>query len=793
MVRVPTTAICALALTSAFAAGASELLPQPDAIEPNVRFWTRIYSEVDGQAGLIHDSVHLDVVYEAIRLPKGLSTRGQERHIERIKKRYRAILRELGAGKRTGLSAEQKRVLNRWPEGTTNATLRTAARNVRFQLGQADKFREGLIRSGIWRDYIDRVVVERGIPVELGALPHVESSYNPRAYSRVGAAGLWQFTRSTGRRYLRVDHVVDERLDPMRATVAASRLLEDNYRTLQSWPLAITAYNHGSSGMRRAVRKLGTQDIGAIVRRYRSRTFGFASRNFYASFLAAVEVDRHAERYFGPLSLEEPVEYATVVLDHYYPANAIERALGIDRETLRQHNLSLRPAVWNGSKYLPRGLELNLPIDRVTGDLEVALQSIPLDDRFAKQHRDRYYKVRRGDTLSKIAGRYGVRESQLVALNNLRSRHRIRAGQVLILPDSAGGGRRSTAREAPPPDGVYRVRRGDTIGIIAKRFGTSESKLVAENNLRNRHQIAVGQRLRLPGAPPLVVAAATPSSPVAQIGEPVSEPAALRVDAAEPRAETTMWVAVEAPDETISDSPSPTGAQPGDDAPTPRPAPAAEPPLETIEEAFAPVVELGGNGEALHANATPTPKILMSLPPPALDADGSGDGNSDGAGHAASAPAVVTAGFDPHSPDPSDYAVTPDQWITVQAEETLGHYAEWLEVHTRRLRKLNGMSVGTPLAIGHRARLDFSRVSPETFERRRLEYHQTLQAEFFASFVVSGTETHVLQNGDSIWILARDKFEVPVWLLRQYNPDLDFAALQAGATIVIPLIEPHPS
>jgi membrane-bound lytic murein transglycosylase D len=789
MVRAPATVICALALTSAVAAGASELLPKPDAIEPNVRFWTRIYSEVDGQSGLIHDSVHLDVVYEVVRLPKGLSTRSQDRHIERIKKRYRAILRKLGAGKRTGLSAEQKRVLDRWPEGTTNATFRRAANNVRFQLGQADKFREGLIRSGAWRDYIDRVMVERGIPVELGALPHVESSYNPRAYSRVGAAGLWQFTRSTGRRYLRVDHVVDERLDPARATLAAARLLEDNYRTLHSWPLAITAYNHGSSGMRRAVRKLGTQDIGAIVQRYRSRTFGFASRNFYASFLAAVEVDRDAEFYFGPLSLDEPVEYATVVLDHYYPANAIERALGIDRETLRQHNLSLRPAVWNGSKYLPRGLQLNVPSERVTGELELALQEIPLDERFAKQHRDRYYKVRRGDTLSKIAGRYGVRESQLVALNNLRSRHRIRAGQVLILPDSAGGSRTTVAREAAPPDGIYRVRRGDTIGIIARRFGTSEAELVAENNLRNRPRIAVGQRLRLPGAAPLVVAAATPSTPAAQVGDLAGESAALRVDAAEPRAETTMWVAVEAPEKAIARSPSTSGEQPASDAPTPRPAPAVAPPPETIEEAFAPIAVTGENGEAGDADAAPTRIIVMPPPPSALD----GNGNGDGAGSDAVAPAVATAGFDPHSPDPSDYAVTPDHWITVQAEETLGHYAEWLEVRTSRLRQLNRMSVNTPLATGHRARLDFSRVSPETFEQRRLEYHQTLQAEFFASFVVSGTETHVLQNGETIWLLAREKFEVPIWLLRQYNPDLDFGALQAGATMIVPLIEPNPS
>lgn len=142
------------------------------------------------------------------------------------------------------------------------------------------------------------------------------------------------------------------------------------------------------------------------------------------------------------------------------------------------------------------------------------------------------------------------------------------------------------------------------------------------------------------------------------------------------------------------------------------------------------------------------------------------------------------------APDPSDYAVAPTDRITVQAEETLGHYAEWLEVRTSRLRALNGMSMATPVVIGHQARLDFSRVSRETFERRRLEYHQTLQAEFYAAWVVAGTETHVLENGDTIWHLARQKFEVPIWLLHLHNPDLDLDNLTPGTVMVVPIIEP---
>jgi membrane-bound lytic murein transglycosylase D len=691
-----------------------EALPLPESLEPNVAFWTRIYSQEDTGGGLIHDSSHLGVVYEAIQLPRGVSSRARERHVTAVKKGYRAILTKLATGRRTGLSAKEKRVLALWPEGVANATLRKARRDVRFQLGQADKFRDGLVRSGAWRRYIQQVLEERGLPLELVALPHVESSYNPRAYSRVGAAGMWQFTRSTGRRYLRVDHVVDERLDPYRATVAAARLLGENHKSLGTWPLALTSYNHGASGMRRAVRKLGTHDIGVIVKQYRSRTFGFASRNFYASFLAAVEVDRNARRYFGKLALDEPEEFETFALDHYYPAGSLERALGIDRASLQAYNPALRPAVWQGSKYMPRGYELRLPRASLPEPAEMLLARIPDAERFSRQHRDRYYKVRRGDSLSKIASRYGVRESELMALNNLRSRHRIRAGQVLILPDRAGGRTTVVAREERPSDGVYRVRRGDNLTIIARRFGTTESELASLNRLRNRNHLVVGQRLRLTPAPEPVVVAAVQRS--------------------------------EAP------KPAPAGVQPP------------------------PVVE-NSNGNGAHATP-PEPVVVAAVASQETP-------TSQPAPPAAEAAVQATL----PTPDPSNYAVSANDRVVVQAEETLGHYADWLEIPTGRLRHLNRMRSSTPLVIGRRIRLDFGRVPLEIFEQRRLEYHQELQAEFFAAFIVSGTESYTLHEGDSLWQLANHKFELPIWLLRQYNPDLNFGALEPGASLTVPTVE----
>jgi membrane-bound lytic murein transglycosylase D len=85
-------------------------------------------------------------------------------------------------------------------------------------------------------------------------------------------------------------------------------------------------------------------------------------------------------------------------------------------------------------------------------------------------------------------------------------------------------------------------------------------------------------------------------------------------------------------------------------------------------------------------------------------------------------------------------------------------------------------------------RLDFTRVTPEEFERRRLEYHRTLQDEFFSAFEVTGTEQHVLKRGETLWYLAERRFQIPIWLLRQYNPELDFGALPVGVQMVVPVV-----
>ncbi|RMF99009.1 MAG: LysM peptidoglycan-binding domain-containing protein [Gammaproteobacteria bacterium] len=689
--------LCCLGALPAVAA-----LPRPSGLEPEIAFWLRIFTEVDSAHALVHDDRHLAVVYEELSLPAQASAAQRRRLADRARQRYRKILLALAAGKRKGLSHAERRVLSLWPEGVSNAELRRAARRIRFQQGLADRFRDGLVRSGRWRPYIEQALAREGVPLEVAALPHVESSFNPDARSHVGAAGLWQFTRSTGRRFMQVDHVVDARRDPFLSSDAAAQLLSYNYSILQSWPLAITAYNHGVAGMRRAVRRVGSDDIEAIVHRYDGRAFGFASRNFYVALLAAVEAEQRAAEFFGPLEPEPPQARIVVRMPDYVPAAAVAEAFGLPLRQLQRMNPALLEPVWQGSKYIPRGFPLRLPAEPLADSPQRLLASLPQSRRFDEQTPDLYHRVRRGESLSVIARRYHTSVSELVALNGLRSRHRIRAGQVLRLPYAGA----PAARPAIDPNApVYVVRAGDTLGGIAARAGLATGELAALNGISDRDRIYPGQRLQLRAAM-AAVAKARPAVAVAV--EDVAAPPA-----------------------------GPAG--PVDSAPAAPVGPVADVDAAAVAAALSqPPDEAGGE--------------LLA--------------------------------------DPSDYLVAGDGTIEIQAAETLGHYADWLELRTQRLRDLNGYAFRRPVVIGQRLKLDFSRVDPETFVARRIAYHRQLQEAYFTRYRVTETTVHRLRRGESVWELTRRRYRVPVWLLRQYNPDLDLDRVRPGVAVLFPRVEP---
>src|SRR5215472_695192 len=415
---------------------AEDPMPRPPQLDRDVQFWIRVYTQIDTNAGFLHDQSNLGVVYETLHFAPDSPPSERQRLVEQARERYTAALRRIASSGDQALSADDQRVRDLWGSEATPGRLRAAVDDIRFQLGQSDRFRSGLIRAGAWETHIAETLANLGLPAELAVLPHVESSFNPNAYSKVGAAGLWQFMRSTGRRYMRIDAAVDDRLDPFRSTEAAAQLLAYNYRVLGTWPLALTAYNHGTAGVRRAKETLGTDDIVRVVRGYSSRTFGFASRNFYVSFLAALEIDRSPEKYFGALQKESEAHFREVELPAYVSATSLEHILKIDAAQLRALNPALLPSVWSGAQRVPKAYRLRLPADGTQWSDQLLMQRLVPAEMFAGQRAPPRYRVQRGDTLVALADRYGVSIESLAELNHLRTSAHLRPGRVLTVPET---------------------------------------------------------------------------------------------------------------------------------------------------------------------------------------------------------------------------------------------------------------------------------------------------------------------------------------------------------------------
>jgi membrane-bound lytic murein transglycosylase D len=662
--RILLPAIVLAVSIGCFSAGAqapdSGPFAHPPELEADVRFWIRVYTEVTTDQGLLHDDWNLGLVYEVLRFDPADSPRQREHTVMQAKARYAELLRRFAAGNTENLTAHERRILHTFGEKATPAQFRDAIERIRFQLGQADRFHEGLIRAQAYEANISRVLADRGVPAEIGALPHVESSFNPAAYSRVGAAGLWQFMPGTAKRYMRVDSLVDQRLDPYSATEAAANLMLYNYRLLGSWPLAVTAYNHGPGGLRRAQDDLGTSNIAVIVKRYQGATFGFASRNFYVAFLAALEVDRNAEKYFGPLTHLPDAPSTLVTVPDYIAIDALGKAFKADLGALKVLNPALRPPIWSKARFVPRGYALRVPGSPQPADIAAAWARLSPAERYLAQRNDGAHRMRRGESLAGVAAASGVTVNRLLAVNGWNGARPVERGEIVHIP------------------------------LPASRADSAETQAIAAAT---------------PGV------AAAPQPPAAKT-------------AAAPSAAVTSAAAA---------------------------------------DALAPAV--------------PT---VAKLPPPPKEPVSERQAES-----AALLPAASPTG----NADTTDYGVGPGNTVVVQAAETLGHFADWSKVGSQSLLALNKLHKNAMVTLGHKVKLDLSRVSAAQFEAARREYHRQLQESFFAAHRISGTENYVIKRGDSLWIIAQQHADMPVWLVAEYNPDVDFGDVRPGTAIALPRVE----
>jgi membrane-bound lytic murein transglycosylase D len=412
----------------------ADTFPNPPAIQPTVQFWLSIYTQYPLTQGVVHDSRYPEIIYEIIELEHPDTPgahRTNDHRMRQARNTYRKILDRLMQHP-DGDDPEMKRVADLFGTTVTRDQLRKAKQRIRCQVGQRDRFREGLIRSATQIHAIRTIFHNAGLPADLAYLPHVESSFNYQAHSKSGAVGIWQFTRRTGRHYLQINYALDERFDPIRASEAAALLLKTNYKRIESWPLAITAYNHGISGMLRATRRHKT--YAAIFQNYHSRRFRFASRNFYPEFLAAREAAANAHKYFNDLPSSVERQTFQAAPEGFVPFKAVAEHFKLDADLLHQLNPALRPPIINGLQDIPAGYRIHLPAHEWQNRLAYNAR-IPNDILGARQKPCPIYRVRKGDTVAAIAYRHNLKITDLVAANNLSKRgNRIFVNQKLRLP-----------------------------------------------------------------------------------------------------------------------------------------------------------------------------------------------------------------------------------------------------------------------------------------------------------------------------------------------------------------------
>lgn len=623
-----------------------EPLPRPISLQPYVDFWVQIYGVLDDGKAVIHDAQRTDKVYEIVDVPHGQGYASKKSTTAPAMEAYRQALIDLSEG-RAATSKYHKRALELWGSNADRQLLRAAAERLRFQPGHADEFKKSLIRAAKVQPYIRRALREANIPLELDSLPHVESFFRNDETSTASAIGIWQFTPSIGREYMRVDALIDERLDPRKSAIAASKLLTHNLGITGNWPMAVTSYNHGTTGVLRAARELKTPDLGTIARHYTGENFGFASRNFYAAVLAAAEVEANAYRFFGPLPLPPP----RILSAHHAPANStlpnLASALDIPLKNLQRDNPALGQQLREGHQLLPAGYTLWL----ACGNCEKQRDKLG-ELRATSTGSYRTVEIKPGDSLSVIAENNGFKTKELVELNGLDSANQIRAGQKLNLPW--------------PRTGVE--PQGTQLALSAELMKPLEHSLLSTEELSIQH------RLRNP-------------------------------------------------------------------------------------DAYKPDHRFGYKAQMALYQYTRN-KGLASL---------------------------KAAGT--RYPAVSKYTVDADSTVLLQPEETIDHLAQWLELDPKSLFLINNLDSGVIQSVGQRVTVVFDSISRAEFERRRKQYHLDKQRRFYADKEITGDVFHQIKTGDKIWNIVTQQYGVPLWLLLEYNPDLDFRTLRPGDKIHLPKLE----
>jgi membrane-bound lytic murein transglycosylase D len=354
-----------------------------------------------------------------------------------------------------------------------------------FSVDMKDSIQTSLLRSARYRKLIDKALAEQKLPKGLAYLPVIESAYIPTLTSRAGAYGIWQFMPATAREYgLRVDWWVDERADPEHSTRAAATYLRDLHRMFDDWSLALAAYNCGPGRIRRTLAQAGVTSFWELLDagHLPKETRGYVP-TFYATLLIASDPEAYGFR------LDENMEHDEQRVDVRGPVSLayIAEAIGVEEELLREMNPALRRGV------VPPGrASVRVPTESAETLLARA-DTLRDDDAYLKFCS---FKIRKGDTVQRLARAVGTKAETILAMNNLDENERLRAGQSIYLPVRARE-LSTLLAHSDNSEFFYAVRKGDTLYSIAKKNGLTVAELRELNDLRKNATIRKGQKLRV--------------------------------------------------------------------------------------------------------------------------------------------------------------------------------------------------------------------------------------------------------------------------------------------------------
>ena len=356
-----------------------------------------------------------------------------------------------------------------------------------FQSIGREPFEIALARSGRYLPMMEKIFAEEGLPHDLVYLPLIESGFNPRAYSWAHAVGPWQFISSTGHMYgLKRSWWYDERRDFEKSTRAAARHLRDLYNKHKDWYLALLGYNAGSGNVNKLIRKNKTHDY------FKMRIRNSQMRNYVPLYLAAVIIAKQPEKYGFEIEYKAPIEFDTVTVGRCLALKDIANAVACSEKDLK----SLNPELLR--KYTPpdrKKYTLRIP----TGMHDIFWSAYPRL-KSPKETSWVQHKVRKGETVSGIARKYGISQYAVIDANNLRRPYRIHIGQKLVVPVPLN---KSTSYSKKKKSykitgDYYVIRRGDTLWDLARALGTTTRELRRLNNLSRNSKIFPGQKLNIP-------------------------------------------------------------------------------------------------------------------------------------------------------------------------------------------------------------------------------------------------------------------------------------------------------